>query len=336
MRVCVFGGGAIGGHLAARLANGGGGEGGGPATVSVVARGPQLAALRERGLRVLTPGGELHARVRASDDPAELGQQDAVLVTVKAPALPSVAAAIAPLLGPDTAVAFVMNGIPWWYFDDEGGPHAGTPLPQLDPRGALRTALGRGRTIGGVVYSACTVVEPGVVHVSSPASRVVLGEPDGAASPRAERLAAALQGDAFTASVTGRIRDAVWSKLLLNLPTAALGVPAGTGMGPVLDEPALEEAANRVTAEGLAIARALGCTPQIDESRRQQNRGNGHVPSIVQDLQLGRPMEVEAQLGVPLALARLAGVETPTLDLLVALSRVRARAAGLYDGPAGA
>ena len=327
MRVCVFGAGAIGGHLAARFAQAA------DMHVSVVARGAHLAAMRAHGLRVQAPDDELHARVAASEDPAELGPQDAVVVTVKAPSLPSVAAAIAPLLGPDTMVAFVMNGIPWWYFDQEGGPHDGTALPQLDPGGALRKALGAGRTIGGVVHSPCTVVEPGVVRVTSAQNRVVFGEPDGRVTARVERLAAALRSATFGVEVTPRIRDAVWSKLLHNLASAALGVPAGTGMAGVLAEPALEAAVHRIIAEGAAIAAALGCTARADPDRLLvQGRSSRHVASIVQDLRLGRPMEVEAQLGVPLALARLADVATPTLDLLVALVRVRAREAGLYAG----
>ena len=327
MRVCVFGAGAIGGHLAARLAQAPG------ATVSVVARGAQLAAIRARGLRVRAADGTIEATVAASDDPSELGPQDVVLVTTKAPALASVAATVAPLLGPDTAVAFVTNGIPWWYFDREGGPHDGTLLAQLDPDGAVRAAIGPERVIGGVIYSSCTVVEPGVVEATNARNRLVLGEPDGRLSERAERLAELLRGKAFEVEVTPRIRDAIWSKLLLNLPAAALGIPATSGTARLLAEPALEAAVRRVVVEGAAIAQALGCRVTSDVERMlDQGRRSTHTSSIVQDLQLGRPMEVAAQLDVPLALARLGGVETPTLDLLVALARVRARGAGLYEG----
>ncbi|HEY1410532.1 MAG TPA: 2-dehydropantoate 2-reductase N-terminal domain-containing protein, partial [Rhodopila sp.] len=164
MKICIYGAGAIGGHLAARLYKAG-------ADVSVIARGPHLAAIKANGLTVHAVDGEHHAPVRAAADPAELGQQDAVFVTVKAPALPAVAASLKPLLGPDTSVAFVMNGIPWWYFDHLRGPHEGKSLPRIDPGDALRRALGPGRAIGGVVYSASAVTEPGVVHVEQPKSR---------------------------------------------------------------------------------------------------------------------------------------------------------------------
>lgn len=326
MRVCVFGAGAIGGHLAARLAAGG-------AEVSVVARGAQLDAIRGRGLVVHAPGGMLRARPAASAEPSDLGPQDAVVVTVKAPALPAVAAGIAPLLRPDTAVAFVMNGIPWWYFQRHGGPHDDARLPRLDPGDALRRAVGPERVIGGVVYSACTVTEPGVVAVESARSRVVLGEPSGAASPRAEALAAALRGDGMAAEVTQRIRDRVWAKLLLNLGTGPMAVLGDCGPAELFTEDAVVEATRRIVAEGAAVARAWGCEVSPDaEGQIARGRESRHEPSIVQDLDLGRPMEIDALFAAPLELARMADVPTPTLDLVVALARVRARAAGLYAG----
>ena len=177
MKICIYGAGAIGGHLASRLYRAG-------ADVSVIARGAHLAAIQANGLTVHAIDGEHHAPVRASHDPADLGRQDAVFVTVKAPALPAVAASISPLLSTDTSVAFVMNGIPWWYFDHLAGPHEGKSLPRIDPDDALRRALGQGRTIGGVVYSASAVTAPGVVEVEQPKSRIILGEPDGSMSDR--------------------------------------------------------------------------------------------------------------------------------------------------------
>jgi 2-dehydropantoate 2-reductase len=181
MRVCILGVGAIGGHLAARFWKGG-------AEVTAVARGAQLEALRRGPLRMVAPGEEIIATIPVTADPAELGPQDAVIVAVKAPALPAVAAAIGPLLGPDTAVLFAMNGIPWWYYHAHGGPLDGTDLPLLDPGGALRTAIGFPRALGGVVYSACTVTEPGVIHVEHSRNRLVIGEPDGSASSRLEQI----------------------------------------------------------------------------------------------------------------------------------------------------
>ena len=180
VRVCVYGAGAIGGHFAWRLAKGG-------AEVSVVARGAQLAAIQAQGLRVQAPDREGVAVVAAAADPAALGPQDAVIVTTKAPALPQVAAGIGPLLGPATPVVFAMNGIPWFYFHGEGGRHDGMRLEKLDPGGALEKAVGPARAVAGVVYSACTVIEPGLIHVESDRSRLVIGPANGAMAAESGR-----------------------------------------------------------------------------------------------------------------------------------------------------
>ncbi len=324
MKVCVFGAGAIGGHLAGRLARGG-------AVVSAVARGEHLLAIQADGLRVQAPDADMHARIQASADPAALGPQDAVIVAVKAPALPQVAAAIGPLLRPDTAVAFVMNGIPWWYYHGHGGAEDGQRLPRLDPGGAVWDAVGPDRAVGGVVYSACTVTAPGVVHVESARSRLVLGEPCGPALPRTEALAEALRAGGLQVDVTDRIRDAVWAKLLLNLGGGPLGVLTGCAPRRFYAEEAIRDATRRVVAEGAAVARAMGCDVAPDvEGQIRNGAQSSHRSSILQDLDLGRPMEIDALLSVPLDMARAHGVATPTLDLLAAMVRARAREAGLY------
>ncbi len=320
----MFGAGAVGGHIAGRLARGG-------ADVSVVARGPYLAAMQANGLVVHAPDGTIKARVRASADPADLGVQDAVLVSVKAPALPAVATALRPLLGPDTSVAFLMNGIPWWYFHREGGPHEGRRLPRIDPGDAIWNAVGPERAIGGVVYSGCTVTSPGVIEVDNANGRLVLGEPDGAVSPRVQVLAAAVEAGGLRCPVDARIRDRVWAKLVLNLGSGPMAVLTQSPGRDVFGEAACRLANRAIAAEVVAIAAAMGCPITADPDRQSAAaRESGHVPSIVQDLLAGRPMEVEAIYAAPLELARLAGVPTPMLDLLVALVKVRARAAGLY------
>ena len=320
MKVCVFGAGAIGGHIAARLHKGG-------ADVSVVARGAQLAAIQAQGLRVHARDGDILARVQASADPAALGPQDMVVVAVKAPALPAVAAAIAPLLGPDTPVMFAMNGIPWWYFHGQGGAQ----LPVIDPGGALWRAVGPGRAIGGVVYSSCTVIEPGVIAVDNDRSRIVLGEPDGRISPRVEALAAAMRDDGLVMEISDRIRDVVWSKLLVNLSSGLLGVLTATTGSVFFHDPACCDAARRIVAEGAAIARAMGCIVQPNvEGQIRNGLLSTHKTSILQDLELGRPMEIDALYTAPLQFARTHGIATPTLDVLVGLVRARARGAGLY------
>ncbi|MCQ4158359.1 2-dehydropantoate 2-reductase [Roseomonas sp. GC11] len=323
MKICVFGAGAIGGHVAVRLAMGG-------AETSVVARGAQLAAIREKGLTTVAPDGTHTAHV-AAGTAAELGPQDAVIVTVKAPALPQVAEAIAPLLGPRTVVAFVMNGIPWWYFDRHGGPLDGRRLPAVDPGDAIRQAIGVERTLGGVVYAACTVTEPGVIKVEHANNRVILGEVDGSASPRAQAIADVLNRGGISGEVTPAIRREIWMKLMGNLAQGPFTILSRQGIGGTLADPAVRAAIKRAMQESMAIADALGQGFEFDlEKRLTASARLAHKPSILQDLELGRPMEIDALFRVPLELARMAGVETPTLDLSVALATQAATAAGLY------
>jgi 2-dehydropantoate 2-reductase len=325
MKICIYGAGAIGGHLAARLHRAG-------AEVSVVARGAHLAAIQAYGLTVQAVDGEHHASVRASADPADLGGQDAVFVAVKAPALPAIAASIKALLGPDTPVAFVMNGIPWWYFDHLPGPHQGKSLPRIDPGDALRTALGSGRTIGGVVYSASAVTAPGVIHVEQPKSRVILGEPDGSLSDRVLTLSGLITRGGISGEATPAIRTEIWNKLISNLAGGTLAVLTGSAPKGIYVEPAAEHAALRMMHEATAIAQALGADPTTNHAQRIGNqRSMDHKPSILQDLELGRPMEIDGMFDAPLALAHMAGVEVPTLELMVALCKLRARSAGLYN-----
>jgi 2-dehydropantoate 2-reductase len=326
MRIAVFGAGAIGGHIAFRLARGG-------ADVSVVARGPYLLAIRDRGITVRARDVTGTVRVRASDDPRDLGVQDAVITTAKAHSLPEIGRTIVPLLGPDTPVAFVVNGIPWWYFHRHGGAHDGRRLERLDPGGVLWDGVGVARAIGGVVYSACTVLEPGVIHVENPTNRVIFGEPDGTISSRAEAIAAALRAGGMGGEVVPDMRVAVWEKLAGNMGNGPLAILAGRRMKDYMAQPAIHAAAIRAMEECHAVARAWGCEVKADPVKRAAaNAASSHKPSILQDMEMGKPMEVDAQLVVPLELARLAGVETPTLDLTIALAVERARAAGLYSG----
>lgn len=321
MRICVFGAGAVGGYLAGFLAKGG-------ADVSVVARGAHLAAIRERGLTVEVPPATLNVRIAASDQPADLGTQDAVIVAVKAPALPSVAAKIAPLLGPDTAVAFVMNGIPWWYFY----PHDERRLPRLDPDDALWRVVGPQRAIGGVFWPAGSVPAPGVIRLLSGAGRgTMFGEPDGRTTPRIEALAAAFRAADLPVTIVPDIRAHIWQKLSFNLSAGPMCVLTQSPVRATHEEAALIECSRRMVAEVQAIATAMGYPLDIDMQRVvAANTQLAHRPSILQDLEAGRPMEIDALYSVPLDMARMAGVPTPALDLIVALIRLKARALGLY------
>lgn len=323
MKIAIVGAGAIGGHLAVRAVHGG-------AEVSVLARGDTLAAITAHGLRVECDGDTLHARMTASADPAALGPQDAVLVCVKAPSLPAVAPLLLPLLRPDTPVVFVMNGIPWWYFvgDTTEPDHR---LPAIDPGDAVWNAVGPVRAVGGVIYSACTVTEPGVVRVEYRQNRLTIGRADGTPDPAVQALSDCLATGGMTMTVTDRIRDAVWGKLMLNLATGPLAVLSAATPAQFMVPPAIEPAVRAIIAEVVAIATAMGAriTPDV-EAQIAFMRHSQHRQSILQDLELGRPMEVEAIYATPLAMAQRRGVATPVLDLLVGIVQARARAAGLY------
>ena len=325
MRICIFGVGSVGGYLAGFLAKGG-------HDISVVARGAHLAAIRERGLTVETPDESLNVRLPASDDTAELGQQDAVIVTVKSPALPQVAQTIAPLLRPDTCVAFVMNGIPWWYFHAHGGSLEGRRLPLLDPDDGLWRTVGPERAIGGVFWPACSVPAPGVVRLLTGAGRgTVFGEPGGRITSRITALADAFRASQLPVTVAPDIRSLIWQKLIFNLSAGPMCVLTQSAVRATHEEAALIECSRRMLAEASAIAHAMGHAQEIDVERVvATNTKLAHRPSILQDLEAGRPMEIDALYSVPLEMARMMDVATPTLDLLVSLIKMRARAAGLY------
>ena len=325
MRICVYGAGAIGGYLAGFLAQGG-------AEVSVVARGPHLEAIRAYGLTVETPDSTVNVRVAASDSPAALGAQDAVIVTVKAPSLPAVAAGIPPLLGPATPVAFIGNGIPWWYFQSHGGPFDGQRLPLLDPGDALWNAVAPERVIGGVAWPASSVPAPGVVRLLSGATRgTVLGTPGGTETAGLTALAGAFRAAQLPVTITPDIRDVIWEKLAFNLSAGPMCVLTAAPVRATHEEPVLVAASRRVMAEAQALIRAIGRHVSVDVERTVDvNTRLGHRPSILQDLTAGRPMEIDALYTVALEMARMANVPMPTMELLAALIRVRAREAGLY------
>jgi 2-dehydropantoate 2-reductase len=328
VKVCIYGAGAIGGHLAARLAMGG-------AEVSVIARGAQLAAIRANGLLVKAADGDMLVHPHAAQHPAELGPQDAVLVCTKVPALGAVAQAIGPLLGQGafgpTPVAFVTNGIPWWYFTQHGGPEEGRRVPEADPGDVVWNAVGPARAIGGVIYSACAVEAPGVVQVVSKASKLVLGEPDNSRSDRCVALANAFKAGGIACSVSPDIRTEVWAKLLNNLSNGPICLLSRRDMQATFADPVVREAAVRGVEEGMAIAAAMGRPVGGTALERiTLSSGIAHKPSILQDLEAGRPMEVASLFQAALRLAHQRGVPTPMLSLLVALAAQAATAAGLY------
>ena len=324
MKICVFGAGAVGGHIAGRLAAAG-------IEVSLIARGEQLAAIRDHGLRVETREDTLVYHPYATDRPADLGLQDVVIVAVKAPSMPAIAEHLASLLHPDSAALFVMNGIPWWYFHSHGGTLDGTQLPRLDPTRALWNHIGPERAVGAVAYTACSVLSPGVIRAENSRNRLIVGRPDGRPDPILETLASLLTPVGLEVTVTPAIRNAIWSKLLMNLIGGPLGILSASAMKHVLDKPAVADTARKMAAEGAAIASALGCDPGDPYEGLNKLKTSSHLQSIAQDLRAGRAMEIDAMFRVPLDLADLVDVPTPSLGLMIELATQRARAAGLYQ-----
>ena len=327
MRICVFGAGAIGGNFAARLAAAGN-------DVSVVARGAHLEAIRERGLTLLSGDKRTVVRVKASDLPADLGPQDAVLVTLKASSQHQLAASIAPLLAAETPVIFVQNGIPWWYGHGLSKSRPPAPdLSRLDPGGGLTKAVGLERVIGAVVSSPNHVVEPGVVHNETPDRNTLwVGEPDDRSTPRVETLRTTLKAAGIASPATTDIRYEIWHKLMANLTGSTVCLVTGQPVH-VQKTPLVNRLSRRAHAEALAVAAAHGVALDDHPDRRYGPTRvySDHRPSILQDYDLGRPMEIEAIVRAPLAFARSAGIDTPTLDAIESISVSLAQAKGLYS-----
>jgi len=320
MKLCVFGAGAVGGHLAAKLAASG-------HDVSVVARGAHLAALQQHGVKLLHGERTIAARVRAAPRAAELGPQDAVLVTLKANMLDAFAGQCAPLLRPDTAVVFIQNGIPWWY-DDR--------LTRLDPDGKLSKSIMKQHVLGGVAYSANEVIEPGVIENHVPGNNmVVIGEIDHRQTPRVAALREALERADVSSPAVEDVRQSIWSKLAQIFANSTVCTITGATVAAARADRELARLLKTAGDEVRAVARALGV--QVEKAPERPAGGHSstaaaHKPSMLQDYERGRPMEIEAQLKAPLELARAARVATPTLDALVALTAYKAAAKGLYVG----
>ncbi len=325
-RVCVFGAGAIGGYLAARLA-------GSSADVSVVARGPHLAAIRDCGLTLVEDGAESCVPVTATDTPAHLGRQDVVIVALKAHSIPGAVDLMQPLLGPDTAVVFAVNGVPWWYFHGLDGPFRDRRLESVDPGGRIWQGIGPERAVGCVVYTAAEVTSPGTVTHRS-GNRFSLGEPDGSRSDRVQALAALFAEAGLKAPVRTRLRDEIWIKLLGNASLNPISALTQATLAQMLDDPATCAVVRRIMEELVPVAEAVGARIGISIDRRIAGaRAVGeHRTSMLQDLLAGRPMEIDALVGAVRELAQVAELPVPTLDVVHALVVQRARLAGCYDG----
>lgn len=324
MRIGIYGAGAIGGWLGVELALAG-------QDVTLIARGPHLEAMQKDGLKLLIDGEERMAHPRCVEDPAEAGEQDYVIITLKAHSMPGIVDSIQPLLGPDTAIVTGVNGIPWWYFYKLEGPWENTKLESVDPGGRFWDAVGPERAIGFVVYPAAEIAEPGVIrHIEG--DRYTMGEPDGQPSERTDKLCAALQDAGFTARVRNNIRDDIWVKLWGNLcfnPISALTLAT---LDKVAGDADTRQVCRQMMLEAQQIGEKLGAGFRVDVDRRLAGGAavGAHKTSMLQDLELGRPMEIDALVTVVQELGRLVEVPTPTIDVVLALIRQRARVAGTY------
>jgi 2-dehydropantoate 2-reductase len=319
MKICVVGAGAVGGHLAARLHSSG-------SETSVLARGAALEAIAKNGILLRTPAGEIRAAVRAVAHAADLGLQDAVVFTVKEPDLPVAVENARALFSRDTCALFVVNGIPWWYTENGAG------APSSSAAERIASVIAPRQSVGSVLYTLCSVPEPGVVEVRNPVSRLVIGDvPAGDASPATMRLADAFRSDAMKVEISSDIRNQVWEKLILLLSTIPLSVLAQASPLQLFKEPACEDISRALIREVTSLAKKRGRHVNVDpDAMIAASRSSAHRPSILQDLDAGRRMEVDALFTAPLEIAKRVGVRMPTLAMLTALVKARARAAGLY------
>jgi 2-dehydropantoate 2-reductase len=325
MKICIYGAGAIGGYLGAELASA-------DLDVTLIARGPHLEAMKKNGLKLLIGDKEKVTHPRCTDEPSEAGPQDFVIVTLKAPSAVAIAKKMAPLLGPDTAVVTASNGIPWWYFYNLDGPLRDYKLKSIDPDGRQWDLIGPERAIGCVVYPAAEIREPGVVrHISS--NRFVLGEPGGEKTDRVQKLSEALISAGLKAPIRPQIRNEIWMKLWGNLCFNPLSALTHATLDVVATDPGTRQLAREMMMEAQAIGEKLGVRFGVDIERRIDGAVavGAHKTSMLQDLELGRSMEIDALVTVIQEMGHLTEIPTPKIDIVLALIQQRARAAGLYE-----
>ncbi|ALO97429.1 2-dehydropantoate 2-reductase [Streptomyces hygroscopicus subsp. limoneus] len=314
MKVAVLGAGAIGAYVGAALHRAG-------ADVHLIARGPHLAAMRRHGVQVVSPRGDFTAHPRATDDPAKVGPVDHVFLGLKATAYAACGPLIAPLLHERTTVVAAQNGIPWWYFHRHGGPHDGHRLESVDPGGAVSAVLAPERAVGCVVYAATELQAPGVVrHVEG--TRFSLGEPDRSLSARCLELSAAMRAGGLKCPVEPDLRNDIWLKLLGNISFNPISALARATMGQMCRHGGTRRVIETMMRETLCVAEALGCEVGVSIERRLAGaeRVGDHRTSTLQDLERGKPLELDVLLAAVVELAGITGVEVPTLRTVHAIS----------------
>jgi 2-dehydropantoate 2-reductase len=327
MKVCIYGAGAIGGWLGVKLAKAG-------CDVSVVARGATLAALNEHGLRLEQPSGDaVTVGVKASAQPEELGVQDLVVIAVKAPAMADVARSIGPLIGPNTIVLTAMNGVPWWFFEGFGGRFQGTRLKAVDADGSIARAVPASRIIGCVVHASCSLDGPGRVRQHF-GNKLIIGEPSGESTPRLRELAGLLEKAGFETAVSGQIQKDAWYKLWGNMTVNPISAMTGATTDLILDDELVRDFISKVMLEAREIGARIGIPiAQEPEDRHQVTRKLGAFKtSMLQDVEAGKAVELDALVTVVKELGALTEVPTPYTDALLGLARLHASVRGLYKG----
>ncbi len=317
MKICIYGAGAIGAYLGAQLAATG-------CDVSFVARGPHLAAMRKNGLTLRIGGEEKNVAVTCTDNPAELGPQDYVILTLKAHSVIAIVDQIMPLLGPKTAIVTAQNGILWWYFHALPGPWDNRHLESVDPGGRVWNALGADRAIGCVVYPSCEIVEPGIVkHIDG--NRFMLGEPDGSKSDRVIALSRLMTEAGLKAPVRKKIRDDIWFKLLGNATFNPVSVLTGATLEQMGTDPDVHSVIYTMMDEAQNVATRFGVkfVMSIDKRIDGGTAVGAHKTSMLQDLEAGRPLELDALVASVAEMARLVDMPTPTIDAVLALVRLK-------------
>jgi 2-dehydropantoate 2-reductase len=324
MKIAIYGAGAIGAHLGAMLART-------EHEISLIARGPHLKAMQDNGLTFRSAEETFTVHPNATDDPASLGPQDYVIVTLKAHQSAGVVDLMQPLLGPETAIVTCMNGVPWWYFHGLGGEHDGRTLETVDPGAKQWRDLGPERAIGCIVYPAAEIVEPGVCqHIEGNA--YPLGEPDGSKSDRILALSKAMISSGLRSPVRTGIRDEIWVKLWGSLCFNPISALTHATLEDIGTDPAVRQLVVKLMQEGQAVGEALGARFKVPLEKRLQGATNvgAHKTSMLQDLERGRPMEIDALVTAVAELGDIVGVATPMLDAVLALVQLRGKTAGLY------
>jgi 2-dehydropantoate 2-reductase len=323
MRIAIVGAGAIGAWLGVRFANVG-------CEISVLARDRTLAAIKQKGLRLVIGGATQTARVKASDRAADLGVQDLVVIALKGQALPALAPSISSLLGPATTILPAMNGVPWWFFHGMPGAMLDASLESVDPGSVVTRALPPSQVLGCVVHASCATAEPGcAIHKSG--NGLIVGEPVGGTSARLDAVVGALRKADFDVTASPRIQRDIWYKLWGNMTLNPISAITGATSDRMLDDSLVNAFILRVMAEASELGARIGCSiAESGEERMQVTRKLGSFKtSMLQDAEAGRGLEMEALLGAPREIARKLSVATPNMDALHGLTRLFALAHGL-------